>query len=164
MLWKYGVIVKNQLISMLDKFLFFVLLLGITSNTCSQNKEKILYMLPDDVEVQASNYIKRVSKQQEYLFYFVLNKKPDTTYRLDIVHYKAESSESIIYWVKSTNRHIVVNQERYPLLLDYDYVFSTKQPSSIGNYGEREGQILKTMPIHEGFYIDFNKDGIIKTK
>ena len=155
---------KNQLISMLDKFIFFVLLLGITSHACSQNNEKILYMLPDDVEVQASNYIKRVSKQQEYLFYFVLNKKPDTTYRLDIVHYKAESSKGLIYWVKSTNRHVVVNQERYPLLLDYDYLFSTKQPSNIGNYGEREGQILITMPIHVGFYIDFNKDGIVKTK
>jgi hypothetical protein len=89
MLWKYGVIVKNQLISMLGKFLFFVLLLGISSNACSQNKEKILYMLPDDVEVQASNYLKRVSKQQEYFFYFVLNKKPDTVGFPFLVQFKS---------------------------------------------------------------------------
>lgn len=164
MLWKYGVIVKNQLINMLDKFLFFVLLLGMTSNARSQNSEKILYMLPDDVEIQVNDYVTRMNNQKKYLFYFVLNKKPDATYRLNSVHYVNKRKKDIIYWVKSTNRYLVVNKKIFPLLLDYDYVFSTRKPSKIGNFGEREGQILKTMPIHEGFFIDFDKNGIIKTK
>lgn len=162
MLWKYGEIVTNQLIDMISRVLYFVLLIAISGNACSQEVEKILYVVPDDVEVQVNKYIERVKKQKEYLIYFVLSKKSDAAFRLDVVSYKEINKENVIYWVKSTNRYVVINQDKYPLLLDYDYVFSTKQPSNIGNFGEREGYILKTMPINEGYHIDFNRDGIIK--
>lgn len=139
---------------------FLLFLLAHYSCAYSQESEKILYIFPDSVELRLNEYIKRQNKK-EHITYLTLSKKDEGRYYLYVTFYAKQHAHNIIFWVKSTNRYAVVGQEKYPLLFDYDYDFSTKDILNIGEYGKRDGQILKTRSIHDGFHIEFDKNGII---
>ncbi|MDP4183837.1 MAG: hypothetical protein Q8862_01585 [Bacteroidota bacterium] len=144
--------------------LTIILLFFMVSNAYPKEAKKILYIFPDDVEIKLSKYIENTNKQHEFVVYLMLSKSSDERYKLYIAFYKKKHIKNVIYWVKSTNRYVVVNQEKYPLLIDYDYDFSTSNPLNIGDYGGREGQVLRAMPFYDGYNIEFNKYGIIKDK
>ena len=137
-----------------------VLFLNSCSETNSQELGKIVYIFPDEVEISVSNYIDSLREKGNVFIFLKLGKKSENTYYLHVSYCSLENKESLIFWVNSTNRYAVIRNSYYPLLLDYDYDFSTKTPLSIGNYGERAGQILRTMPIYDGYSIMFTKKGI----
>lgn len=144
------------------KIVFVIIAIVLMNNVYSQEHKEILYILPDNVETTLNKYLERTIKKQESHVYFVLNRMSKDKYKINVAFYSPENEKQLIYWIRVTNRYVVVNKDKYPLLLDYDYEFSTKKPHCIGKYGEREGGILKTMPIYEGYSVLFNKDGIIK--
>ena len=123
----------------------------------SQDKDSILYIMPDKIELKLYEYINNLDFSK-YSFGFFLNKLNDDKYRICIT---VSSNLDTNYWYNNTNRFILIEKKQYPLWLDYDVTFSTKNNSNLGKIGNREGQILKTHPIFDGYTIDFNLKGEI---
>lgn len=137
----------------------YILLLILTCIYCiplkSEIKDSILYILPDKVEVKLSEYIQS-SKLENSRWKFYLTRTENSMYRIYVASFKGETTD---YWYINTNRFVVIDTENFPLILDYDSMFSTKDPDRIGEYGKREGQILKTTFIYDGYNIIFDKNG-----
>jgi hypothetical protein len=144
------------------KTVFVIIAIVLMNNVYSQENKEILYILPDNVETALNKHIEHIIKKKELDVYFTLNRMSKDKYKIDVTFYSPKKEKQLTYWIRVTNRYVVINKEKYPLLLDYDYNFSTKKPHCIGKYGEREGNIQRTIVIHEGYSVLFNKFGIIK--
>jgi hypothetical protein len=122
---------------------------------------KILYILPDSVELRINRYILNTIQQEQKL-YFLLKKDTLGIYNLTVIPFVPNDNRSdVSAWVKVTNRHILIDKESYPLLLDYDFTFSTSNPSDIGELGHREGNIRKMHLIAHRYTIYFKMNGSI---
>lgn len=119
----------------------------------AQNKDSIIYIFPDKVEVKFYEYIKK-EKIDNYGFY--MTNDSDQKFRVYI--YKCDGINNN-YWQINTNRYLIIKDKKYPLFFDYDTFFSTREPFEIGVYGKREGYILRSHPIFEGYSITFDKTG-----
>lgn len=122
----------------------------------AQTSDSILYIFPDIVERRLDHYISSHTNEDSNLF-FVLENAGDNKYRIFISTYTNSD-----YWENVSKRYGVVNQNRYPLLFDYDYIFSTPKPSQIGAFGGRDDQILKYRVILDGYSITFDYNGYMK--
>lgn len=146
--------------------LLIVMTMGslLTTNVFAQSGGKIIYIFPDEVEVKLYNYIKKTEKKQQKVV-LTLYKSDAGIYTVFVNFHKVLDNTSIAStsdkWVKITNRYVVINDMEYPLLLDYDYQFSTSKPSEIGEYGSRNGQVMRTMSINHGFFVRFSGSKIL---
>lgn len=122
----------------------------------AQVSDSILYIFPDIVEKKLDYYISS-SKAGDSNLFFVLENAGDNKYRIFVSSYTKSD-----YWENVSKRYGVVNETRYPLLFDYDYIFSTPRPSHIGTFGERDKQILKYRVILDGYSITFDYNGYMK--
>lgn len=126
--------------------MFFILLvLFVNKNACAQ---EILYVLPDKVEK---------AWQKVYL---TLNNSDDG-YSITVSNYLDNENKVPIEWIRRTTRYALVNESKYPILLDTDYMFGAPDPKAIGMFGKREGWVRRVLVINEGFVIKFNKKGEI---
>jgi len=147
-----------KILSMKKYFFLFVSILIITK--IKAQTDTIMYILPDKVEVCASNYLENcLTRNSTYYFYFHLSIKNDN-YTIAIIPYL--KGNNIVEWVNKTNRKLVVGKILYPIIFDYDVLFSTTCNSNIGISGKREGFIKRVYINNEGSYdIIFNKKGEI---
>lgn len=125
-----------------------LLLITYSVNTFSQKQDSIIYIFPDKVE-QITNF-------ENLNFEFYLESMNNGKFKATFTYSKNKLDS---YWVNNTNRFILIKDKKYPLVLDYDSTFSTKRPTEIGNYGQREGTILRSTFIYEGYSITFDKIG-----
>jgi len=134
----------------------FTLIYISNMNIYSQEEDSIIYIFPDKVEQRLFEQIKKVDSINNIYFEFYLQTIDENRFRLTYSYSKKKSNN---YWVKNTNRFILINKKKYPLILDYDTIFSTYKPNKIGEYGHRDGTIMKHLIIYEGYNITFNKNG-----
>lgn len=132
------------------------ILLYYSTNTYSQNKDSIIYIFPDKVEQKLYEQIKKKSISDCSYFEFYLQAISKDTFRIT---YSYSKGIPISYWAKNTNRFILINEHKYPLIFDYDTRFSTSEPNKIGKYGHREGTIMRHLIIYEGYNITFRENG-----
>ncbi len=137
--------------------LFILLSVVLSLKSQTKNKDSILYIMPDKVELQLYEYINSLDSSK-YSFEFFLSKLDKDKYRICVGIW---SNLNTNYWHNNTNRFILIDEKKYPLWYDYDVTFSTKNKSNLGKMGSREGQILKIHPIFDGYTIDFNLKGEI---
>lgn len=122
----------------------------------SQEKDSIIYIFPDKVEQKLYEQIKKVISLESFNFKFYLQTISKDEFR---IAYSYEKEPSKNYWINNTNRFILIKNEKYPLILDYDSLFSTNNPKDIGEYGHREGYVLKSLFLFDGYNITFDKEG-----
>lgn len=120
----------------------------------AQNTD-ILYYLPDSVEIKVHEY--SLKQQEGAKFYCVLRSVGKDTFNLSVCRYTENEKKNLEKWVYQTKRKVVVNDHNYPLLLDYDYMFSTIKQGRIGVYGDRADRIVRIIPILHCFNIKFTK-------
>jgi len=135
-----------------------LILSSIIIFNCTFAQDKILYFVPDAVELKLEGLLEK--KKGEKLSVFLMKDKDDYALYLSFVKKDEEYND---YWVDRTNRYIVIGEKEYPLIFDYDLTFSTPNPKSAGSLGNREGNILKIAIIYEGYYVKFNSIEIIET-
>lgn len=136
---------------------YIIMLLTVYSiNAFSQKQDSIIYIFPDKVEQMLFAKMSDIPNFENLNFEFYLESIDKDKFRT-VFAYSQNKLDS--YWGNNTNRFILIKDKKYPLLLDYDSTFSTKKPGDIGNYGQREGTILKTIFIYEGYSITFDKTG-----
>jgi len=123
-------------------------------------EHKIIYIFPDNVEVAVNKFINKETREKT-CHYLVIVKDTVDTYKLIVPSYRPSDRSHLSYYVESTNRMAIINDKQYPLLFDYDYRFGTRDTVNVGRYGERDGFILRTMPIYDAYTIHFRTDGTI---
>jgi hypothetical protein len=144
------------------KRLLFLLLLGIVcSRGVSQNVTPIYYVFPDEVEIALDRFIQKINAKKSHSFHMRLSRITDEKYRLDVNVSSDAKINGLPYLIAATNRYLLVNGKGYPLSFDYDEIFSTPKPNEIGEFGKREGFVMRNRVIHEGFYLIFNRLGLI---
>jgi hypothetical protein len=105
----------------------------------SQNPNSIIYVLPDSIEIELNAII---AKSQNSDFYFILG-HDEASYEIIPCRYGLDSKASIPKWVTITNRHLLVNDKRYPLVFDYDFDFGVVSEDYLGNFPKRDGTIKR---------------------
>jgi hypothetical protein len=133
-----------------------LLVLIYSTSIYSQEKDSIIYIFPDKVEQKLYEQMKELVSIEDYNFEFYLQTVDRDKFRLTYSCYRGQSNN---YWVNNTNRFVLINGKRYPLILDYDSLFGTNKPKEVGEYGHREGFILRSLFIYEGYNITFDRAG-----
>lgn len=118
-------------------------------------KPKILYYLPDSVEVRISDYISSQKEQKNY--YCVLEHLNQDTSQVFVCGYSSKEKKGVENWVLNTNRFIVAGNKKLPLIFSYDYMYSPLNPSKVGEYGSRSKKITRQIPIIHSYRIKFTK-------
>lgn len=122
---------------------------------------KITYILPDSVEVRIYNHLQKVLRtRNDNKYYFFLRKDTVGAYSLTIVPFKDNDQTQDKNWANCTNRYALVNGNLYPILLDYDFTFSTPD-QDVGSLGHRDGNIRKLNLLAHGYTIHFKMNGVI---
>jgi len=135
--------------------IIFLILITSAKLKCQNNKDSIIYILPDNIELMIFEYTEKIDTLK-YNFEFFLSRIGDEEFKINISLFKRYNDN---FWYNNTNRYILINNKRYPLILDYDSLFSTSKPVNLGKMGKREGYILRSTFIYDGFSISFNKEG-----
>jgi hypothetical protein len=144
------------------KFLFvfsWSLFLGISLN--AQTSE-ILFYLPDSVEMKVYSYISLQKSNAK--FYCILRSEGRDTFSVSVCQYQEKDRKKLESWVFITKRRVVINRCSYPLLLDYDYRFSTPDSSNVGVYGDRANKLTRLLPIAHCFNVKFTKFYILNNE
>lgn len=129
-----------------------LLFLGIYVNAQSTD---ILYYLPDSVEMKVYDY---TSKQRSNTkFYCMLSSAGKDTFSVSVCQYYEKDKKNMEGWIFMTKRKVVIKKYKYPLLLDYDYTFSTIDSSKVGVYGDRANKLVRLLPIAHCFNVKFTK-------
>ena len=135
-----------------------LLLVIFTLNVNAQDN-KIIYILPDSVELLLFSKKAKDSVGLKTMFY--LEKVKDDTMKITLIEFdlnrNANSFSSQL--VMLTNRVVQISDKLYPLILDYDFIFSTPNSKDIGRIGKREGYILKSVLLTHGYSIVFTLKG-----
>jgi hypothetical protein len=150
--------VENPKIDVMKKILFYFLLSLFTQvSLLAQDKDSIIYILPDRVELKLNEYIEKYdNKGKNVHFCFYLENKGNDTFKICI--YEIYNSNPG-FLEKRTTRFILINLEKYPVIFDYDTYFSTNKTNDMGEIGNREGKVLRSYPIFDGYSITFDKVG-----
>ncbi len=121
--------------------------------TQAQSLDTILYILPDPVEVKLDIELNRLIDRSPDNVEFILEKKDVNKYRIRLY--------GPPYYSKKSNRYVIINTQKYPLIFDYDSKFGTTEPNSIGSIGKRDGQIMRGIFMSEDYSITFDGSGKI---
>lgn len=141
------------------KFIFVIVFLLEGFYVMSQTGKKIIYVLPDSVEVLISEHINSDNKRNSNFFCF-LQKRSEYNI-VTIISYKRDR-KLLTDWVVNSNRYVIINNRYLPVLIDYDFEFGTIQPDSIGAFGSRDDGYVKRMKfIAHDYSITFKRDGSV---
>jgi hypothetical protein len=132
--------------------------------TLQSKSQEILYVFPDSVEKAINSYItKRPSDDKNTQYYVTLYKDQDV-YTAYISPYPKSFNQNTSKWIEASNRRVLINNARLPILFEVDYTFGTPDEVSTGFYGSRDGKIKRVAVIQEGYSIKFNKKGAILSR
>ena len=157
---------KNILLILFTCFLLFN-----CSSFKSNNKEKIIYIVPDTVQLWFDNIIKEPNViQKEESIYFIIGKierNSKILYSLSLCEEKIYGKADSLFY-KNTNRYVYIKGNLYPLLNDLDQEFSTRDYSNkeLLDLLEEQKKIKKQNIIYEKaywVYFDNNWGNIIET-
>lgn len=128
------------------RFLYFIIFI-LSSVSVYATSDKIVYILPDSLESKVIDQINTYNEKNSLVIYlFHLEKN----ICLLISPYKNKSNyiSPLYYYASKSNRFLLVGDNIYPIVFDYDFRYGTTTPlDQTGKYGEREGCIKRTAII-----------------
>jgi len=139
---------KKELLSF---FIFF-----FSFNVYCNSTDSIIYIMPDNVEIKLNEYVMDIKQRSpNYQFYFYFSRIDKFSYRI----FPANLTE-MNKWAYKTNRFILINKNKYPLVFDYDIRFNSYKQEEVGEFENRfDGLIKNSTIIFEGYSITFDWDG-----
>lgn len=142
--------------------LLFVQIFLFLSIGVNAQRTEILYYMPDSVEIRIHNYVSKQRKSND--FYCFLEYAGRDTLNLKICMYSKREKKNLESWIFQTNRKVVINKYNYPLILDYDYMFSSLDSMRVGAYGNRNSKLAKILPIFHCYSVKFTKYYILNSE
>ncbi|MDO5523560.1 MAG: hypothetical protein Q4G48_05880 [Bacteroidia bacterium] len=137
---------------MRNRLILFCLFSFVFISIDAKETDSIFFILPDSVELKISEEIKNIDFSEFGLF-FSLSTFDKNIYRINYSCF-SNVSKPKDPWVDNTNRFLIINDNKFPLIFDYDSDFST-QKNSIS------GKNQKVYIIFDGYSITFRSDGTI---
>jgi hypothetical protein len=126
------------------------------------SQSKVVYIIPDSVEVAIKKQISKLKHNSADAFiYFLLEKNKGGIYSLSLFRDPARQGGLMDKILKLTNRVLLIDEDKYPLMFDYDFTFSTPKETKIGSIGNREGNVVRSTALFHGYTIFFNTSGKI---
>lgn len=121
-----------------------------------QNQDSIVYIVPDSVEIMLNKEIQsRKSYRKDIDCGLYLSKGSNGMFTLHLIEYN-----DFNFHLKNSNRYLLVDSTKYPLLFDYDIEFASYGKREIREMGSRfDGVIPKNYYIIEGYSISFDLFG-----
>jgi hypothetical protein len=92
------------------------------------NKQKIIYVLPNCVEKEVSNFIIDSNQGRELNFFILLEQDSFQLYSISIYKYKKDKSKEsldILKWMEKSNRYCYIDTNEVPIYFGTDYIFSS---------------------------------------
>ncbi|MBV6429834.1 MAG: hypothetical protein KIPDCIKN_04410 [Haliscomenobacter sp.] len=124
----------------------------------AQSRDSILYIFSDQVERKIFSRIEKYP--DDYSFIIWLSEPKKNLFSVDIMAYLTRDGFSI-EWHNASNRYAVINQYRVPILLDFDFKFSTRDSQNISSFGKRDENIKRTLLMTHSRLIYFDENGKI---
>jgi hypothetical protein len=125
--------------------------------------EKIVYILYDSVEVTLKRQIDKIRKNNPRAsFSCLLWRESDTLSSISLLKNEESSGNSVVKkLIAGSNRCLLVDKEKLPLIFDYDFKFSSSDLEHISSFGKREGNIRRSEFLFHGYTLSFNSRGEI---
>jgi len=117
------------------KNIFLILSISLLLFNCSSfkrnnDKEKIIYIVPDTVQLWFNNVIKEpnIIQKEENIYFIIgqIERNNKILYSLALCEEKIYGNHDSLFY-KNTNRYIYIKGSLYPLLSDLDQIFSTRE-------------------------------------
>lgn len=145
---------------MIKNILLTFLSFSVYATGRAQTNNRILYVLPDSVEVAASVYFQHITgTAAANQFYCLLATEGNDTCAITISRYEERAKTIVNRWLSHSNRSVIINKTEYPLLTDLDFRFGLPDEKNIGQMGKRDGMIGKVEAIpHRAYTIIFKTD------
>jgi len=123
--------------------------------------EKIVYILYDSVEVALKKQIDKIRQNNPRAsFSCLLWRESDSLSSISLLKNEESSGNSIVKkLIISSNRYLLIDKEKLPLIFDYDFKFSSSDLEHIGSFGKREGNIRRSEFLFHGYTLSFNSRG-----
>jgi len=127
--------------------LLALLLMAFGLKGKAQNNKRILFVLPDSVEMIASKYIQHKDNPSlTHDLYCLLGSKGEDTCTITITSYDTAARTIIARWLSCTNRSVMIDKTEYPLLTDLDFKFGLPDDQDVGQMGKRNGYKICPLP------------------
>lgn len=156
---------EHQNISNMRKQFLLAFLIFICFRSVAQNTDSIVYVLHfDSVETKIDQHLSALEKRDVEIMFWGYLGRCDAGFKLVICNTISDndSEDSFLHQLrKNTNRFLLIDKRKIPLILDYDSVFSTPKITSIGSLGQRDGNVLRNRFILDCFTIVFDEYGKI---
>jgi hypothetical protein len=113
------------------------------------------------VEVALKNQIDKVRKKDSKIGFscFLWHGSDSLTYISLMRNEEGSGSEFVNKLIMNSNRYLLIDKEKLPLIFDYDFKFSSPDLEHIGSFGERELNIVRSnLPFHS-YTLSFNLHG-----
>lgn len=126
--------------------------------------EKTIYIVSDSVEVRLKKQIDKSRRNNPGIsFSCMLGRGSDDLFSISLLKNQENSGDSFVKGlVKSTNRYLLIEKEKIPLIFDYDFKFGSSDVERIGHFGEREGNIKRSSLLHHEYTIFFDSQGDVR--
>lgn len=144
------------------KVILVSILLSVGVSAYAQS-EKIVYILYDSVEVTLKRQIDKIRKKNPNAsFSCLLWRESDSLSSISLLKNEESSGNSIVKkLIIGSNRCLLVDKEKLPLIFDYDFKFSSSDLEHMGSFGKREGNIRRSELLFHGYTLTFNSRGEI---
>ena len=145
-----------------EKIINIYCISAIVSEISCRASDSIKYVLSDSVEITIEKYISNYICDHNYgvNFCFILSHISDN-FKISIVPIKSKSEYKNL-WFSNTNRFILIKENYYPLIFDFDMLFGAIG-KSLGNYGSRNDNIRRLYISGDFYSIVFTKKGTLLT-
>lgn len=145
------------------KKLSLVICFSISLGTYAQS-EKTIYIVSDSVEVRLKRQIDKNRQNNPGISFFcMLGRESDSSFSISLLKNEENSENSFVKeLVKNTNRYLLIEKEKLPLIFDYDFKFSSPDVAHIGHFGKREGNIKRSRLLFHGYTIFFDSYGEVR--
>lgn len=122
-------------------------------NIIGQTQDSIVYIVPDSVEIMLNKEIQsRKSDRENIDWGFYLSKETNGLFTLHLIE-----CNNLNLLLKNSNRYLLVDSTKYPLLFDYDIRFASYGKREIGEMGSRFGGVVpNNYYVLEGYSISFD--------
>ena len=130
---------------------------GTSKKKTELNQEKIIYIVPDTVQLWFNNVIKEpklISKKENVYFIIGQSKRNNKSlFNLNLCD-ALDYDYNDCFFYKNTNRYVYIKGDLYPLLSDLDQIFSTRDYSNkeLLDLLEKQEKIKQYYRIYERTY------------
>lgn len=153
----------------MKKHIIFILLFSLI-HSCNIQKvntnknldysEAIPYILPGEVQKLLYEKVKEI----KYPIYFLFDKIDSYKYKISINQY--DQTFKGIKWIENSNRYVYLKGKFYPLIFEYDQLFSTPKTAKefLDSVDPDDGSYTYSSiySINEyNYYVEFNSKGEI---